>query len=40
VPDLIDALLQAARTDTSQRVRDVIAKYLGKDMPAPNPGSP
>jgi HEAT repeat protein len=29
-----DALLQAARTDTSKRVRDVIAKYLGKDMPA------
>lgn len=35
VPDLIDALLQAARTDTSKWVRDTIARYLGKDMPAP-----
>ena len=32
-----DALMQSARTDKSKRVRDVIAKYLGKDMP---PGSP
>ncbi|MCX6376761.1 MAG: HEAT repeat domain-containing protein, partial [Armatimonadetes bacterium] len=40
-----DALLQAARTETSERVRETIAKYLGKDMPAlepsplPPPGS-
>ena len=32
-----DALVQAARTDKSKRVRDVIAKYLGKDMPAGSP---
>jgi hypothetical protein len=32
-----DALLQAARTETSTRVREVLAKYLGKDMPALDP---
>ncbi|MDO8587442.1 MAG: peptidoglycan DD-metalloendopeptidase family protein [Armatimonadota bacterium] len=33
-----DALRQAAQKDPSQMVRDVIAKYLGKAMPAPDPG--
>ncbi|MCX6376656.1 MAG: HEAT repeat domain-containing protein, partial [Armatimonadetes bacterium] len=32
-----EALLQAARTETSARVREVLAKYLGKDMPALEP---
>ena len=35
-----DALMQAARTETSARVRETIAKYLGKDMPALEPTSP
>lgn len=32
-----DALMQAARTEASARVREVLAKYLGKDMPALEP---
>ena len=32
-----DALLRAAHTETSARVRKVLAKYLGKDMPALDP---
>ena len=34
-----DALIQAARTDKSKWVRDTIARYLGKDMPAYGTGS-
>ena len=29
-----DALVEAARTETSTRVRETLAKHLGKDMPA------
>lgn len=32
-----EGLLQAARKDSSQRVRDTLSKYLGKDMPAGPP---
>jgi len=32
-----DALVQAARTDTSQLVRDTVAKYLSVATPVPNP---
>ncbi len=33
------ALVQAAKTETSQWVLDTIARYLGKDMPARSSGS-
>lgn len=34
-----NALIEAARTDPSSSVREVIAKYLGKDMPGVNSGA-
>lgn len=34
-----DALIQSAKTDTSQWVRETIARYLGANMPAYNSGS-
>lgn len=34
-----DALMQAARTDTSPMVREVLERRLGKDIPSPDPGA-
>lgn len=36
-PVVHDALMQSARTETAKAVRNVLARYLGKEMPAVQP---